>query len=1499
MSESGFGKNDKQAKHVFVLDDRLETVDIQFVVFILEDQVKKITLSSHRPSLSFQEKTFSVIDEQLWVSGQQLKTGLNVVDGSSLLVVSAKKAKTTAFVFKDKDYFEISANPTAEVRTTEKNEIVLHNGTALFNQLGQFTYYNGEKVVKANTVEVLAVGSTILTRDFLLEKRANQWRITDFNNQIFFSPGASLLQKVKQEFPIQFPKYRRSPRVYQEPTAEKIKLEKIQESSKEDKNNVLKMIAPPIGMLVVTGLTSVFSGRNPLMMLGMGFMSVLTTIFTVSQYFHDKKERLNQEQKTEDDYDQYLTDTVAKIARKYDKETTILNYKNPSPQELIDMIARFDSRIYERMNNNKDFLEVSLGKGSVQSVLTIDSNINDKDTDINTQQIRKIKQRFELQRQVPITLNLTRQVLGMVGTYSVLKVAVLNLLIQLSFFHSYRDVQFLAVVPEDKYQNDWRLLRFLRHFELIELGFKGLVHNEQSRDIVLNQFYQLLNKRRQLLDEAGKDKPQFSPQYVLTIMDDSLIAGHAINEFLAEDMSDLGVSVIWTKEDQKFLPETVTALVEYKNQGAGELINDQDQYVAKSFDPYHEPKKIEANLRKLANLEHVEVEKNRIPDNLSLLEQYEVEKVTDLELAKRWESADPSKSIKSLIGWRGQKEQLFWDLHERVHGPHALVGGTTGSGKSEFLTTYLIGLAINFSPEDVGMLIIDWKGGGIANTLAPLPHFMGSITNLDGAGTARALDSIKAELDKRMTEFAKYGVNNINGYMRLYKERLTPKADVKYPDKPIPHLILVSDEFAELKANVPEFLDELTSVARIGRSLGVHLILATQKPSGVVNDQIEANSTSKIALKMASEQDSNELLKTHDAAHITQPGRGYLKVGQNEVYELFQSGYAGVSYNPGVTKKEVIDERIYHISDLGQSELVYDPGEEVNQGIDTSDLPTQLEAVIDEVNRVYEKKHTPLPERPWLPNLGEEILTPVVSKKKNKRNMAVPFGLLDIPSQQSQKVDLFDIQEAGNTAIFSSPGFGKSTTLQTIVMNLSRQNTPEQVQFNLLDFGTNGLLPLNQLPHTIDMVALDEKEKLRKMIDRIEDEVKQRKQLFKKHAVANLSQFEEKTTQVLPILVNVLDSYDGLDVQDRRKERIDSVLIQILREGPALGVYLLMSAGRVGAVRMNMMAKIQSKIALYLNDESEITNLMGRERLQQVALPGRGQVIDEVPTAIQVYLPNQVKSSDNNLDDLQVEIDELNKDWLGDRPEKIPMVPDELKQSDFETLPQIQEWLSAENLPLGLSYETTDIRGLISHDQPYFLFAPIDDEQNAAYQAQLFDQLKQVDKDVLLVDFNESFDETLSSHSLSDNMSLVSDSEDIGAVIKGLAAYTKLAKNHEQGKPTILVISDLSDFLKKTNTKLTTENLVNALKASVKSGLDIIIFSQHDYFAKSYEEGPKALRQMKFSGLIGARVYDSALMQGNGVSTEPMLNSWEAYYVMKGGAVYDKIKLPQDLLGEM
>ena len=264
-----------------------------------------------------------------------------------------------------------------------------------------------------------------------------------------------------------------------------------------------------------------------------------------------------------------------------------------------------------------------------------------------------------------------------------------------------------------------------------------------------------------------------------------------------------------------------------------------------------------------------------------------METFEDLQVSRRWAKNAPYKSLAVPIGLRGKDDIVQLNLHEKAHGPHGLIAGTTGSGKSETIQSYILSLAVNFHPHDVAFLLIDYKGGGMANLFKNLPHLLGTITNLDGAQSMRALASINAEIHRRERLFGEFEVNHINQYQKKFKNGEATE--------PLPHLFLISDEFAELKVNQPDFIKELVSIARVGRSLGVHLILATQKPSGVVDDQIWSNSRFKLALKVADRGDSMEMLHTPDAAEITQTGRAYLQVGNNEVYELFQSAWSGAS----------------------------------------------------------------------------------------------------------------------------------------------------------------------------------------------------------------------------------------------------------------------------------------------------------------------------------------------------------------------------------------------------------------------------------------------------------------------------------------------------------------------------------------------------------------------------------------------------------------------------
>ena len=231
-----------------------------------------------------------------------------------------------------------------------------------------------------------------------------------------------------------------------------------------------------------------------------------------------------------------------------------------------------------------------------------------------------------------------------------------------------------------------------------------------------------------------------------------------------------------------------------------------------------------------------------------------MQKIEQLNILNRWQTNNPVTSLSTVIGVHSDLEPFKLDLHEKFHGPHGLIAGSTGSGKSEFIITYILSLAINYHPYEVQFVLIDYKGGGLAGaflnkeTGVKLPHLVGTITNLDTSEMNRTLVSINSELKRRQRVFNAtkdaLGESTIDiyKYQRLYRE-----GKVK---EPMAHLFIISDEFAELKSQQPDFMDQLISTARIGRSLGVHLILATQKPSGVVDNQIWSNTRFRVCLRV-------------------------------------------------------------------------------------------------------------------------------------------------------------------------------------------------------------------------------------------------------------------------------------------------------------------------------------------------------------------------------------------------------------------------------------------------------------------------------------------------------------------------------------------------------------------------------------------------------------------------------------------------------------------------
>jgi S-DNA-T family DNA segregation ATPase FtsK/SpoIIIE len=916
----------------------------------------------------------------------------------------------------------------------------------------------------------------------------------------------------------------------------------------------------------------------------------------------------------------------------------------------------------------------------------------------------------------------------------------LHLLVnQLSVFHSYHDVQFITIFPEAE-KEQWEWMRWLPHATLQDVNVRVFVYNQRSRDQVLNSLNQILKNRKNAMEEnrGSRESTIFTPHYVVMITDEKLILDHVIMEFFNEDPSALGCSVIFVEDVMSSLSDNIKTVVDIRDRNTGVLVLEQGELKNTPFDLAHFPAAFDKEQlpRLLAPLNHLQNLKSSIPESVTFMEMYGLERFEEFNVTQRWAEHSPHKTLAVPLGLRGKEDLVYLNLHEKAHGPHGLVAGTTGSGKSEIIQSYILSLAVNFHPYDVAFLLIDYKGGGMANLFRHLPHLLGTITNLDGAQSMRALISINAELKRRQRLFSENNVNHINQYQKLYKS-----GDVK---EPMPHLFLISDEFAELKAEQPDFMKELVSTARIGRSLGIHLILATQKPSGVVNDQIWSNSKFKLALKVADKADSMEMLKTPDAAEITQAGRAYLQVGNNEIYELFQSAWSGADYLPDKEDQQIEDHTIYLVNDLGQYEILSEDLSGLDNADEVKQIPTELEAIIEGIHEVAEATQIdPLP-RPWLPPLRERItaaeLHPVDFKEAwqgDKQALEPVLGVVDIPSMQAQETLKINLTQEGHMAVFSSPGYGKSTFMQTVALDLARVHNPARVHFYLLDFGTNGLLPLKNLPHVADTMSIDEEEKIVKFTRRMSAEIKRRKKLLSEYSVASLEMYERASGNEEPILFILLDGYEGFK-GSKFEAGLEKTITQIAREGAGIGIHLLLSAGRQNALRMNLYSNIKTQIALKLIDDSEARVIVGRTTLTIDDLPGRGLIKLDEPELFQTALPAAGEDTLQIIDAIQGEVQAMDAHWTGPRPEGIPMVPEVLTRENFASLRSVQRDLATPNLfPVGVDFEDVQSVAWDSYrNNLVFAYGKIQEAEN--FGKQLIHQLLDKKQRVVLFDTSNS-----------------------------------------------------------------------------------------------------------------------------------------------------------------
>ena len=636
--------------------------------------------------------------------------------------------------------------------------------------------------------------------------------------------------------------------------------------------------------------------------------AIIGTIWALLNLRYSRQSELQEEQERFNAYGNYLMQQVELIKSYYTENASSMNSMYPSAADCCKYDVR-TSALWNRNHSHSDFLFCRLGIGDVP--FQVDIDIPKSKFNVVQDSLREkpavIKSEYATLKNVPVGIDMLKSRLyGIVGgsNRSGAMKMMYNIVSQVAANNCYTDVKMVFVYNEKNREDklSWDFARWLPHVWSEDKKTRYLATNKLEAADVFYELANILRMRGETSKEVSLDKtPVQKPHYILFIEDAEMLEGQLISKYVFDPRPEYGITSFIMSKRRTDLPNECENIIQCDKHFSGVYnvadINTANNTIAFDNVSYDEL------LRFSKRLSEVKVNEMEsildIPAGIDFFEMYGVGSLEEFSVEERWRKNRTFNTMKALIGKKAGGQDCYLDIHEKYHGPHGLVAGTTGSGKSELLQTYILSLALNYSPEDVAFFVIDYKGGGMANLFEGLPHMIGQISNLSGNQIRRAMISIKSENRRRQRLFNDAGVNNINLYTRLYKNH-----EVSVP---IPHLFIIIDEFAELKKEEPDFMRELISVAQVGRSLGIHLILATQKPNGTVDDNIWSNSKFRLCLRVQDRQDSNDMLHKPDAAYISQAGRAYLQVGNDEIYEMFQSGWSGATYNEneGVLKNEI------------------------------------------------------------------------------------------------------------------------------------------------------------------------------------------------------------------------------------------------------------------------------------------------------------------------------------------------------------------------------------------------------------------------------------------------------------------------------------------------------------------------------------------------------------------------------------------------------------------
>lgn len=1056
-----------------------------------------------------------------------------------------------------------------------------------------------------------------------------------------------------------------TPRILKSLEVDEVEVDSPPNPFTADKMPVILTVGPSFTMSLVmlvslgSSITNAISGGQTSTIIASGTMAVGTLLGSLMWPSlirnYQKRRTLADENYRKRKYSAYIADIEKDLIAKRDRSARVLNDSMyPSPAALCSLLDSESNklRLWERSAEDEDFLAVRMGLGSRPFNVRI--KIPKQGFQLYDDEMRelpvKLADKYGTIENVPLALDMrNNHAIGIIGNQKNIRIVLNEIILNIISLHSYDEVKLVIVAPP-KQAYAFEDFKNVPHVWSNDRKVRFFATTQEEVHFIFNMIDEVAKERE---GRQQNETVMQIPHYVVVAVEPELIENEALLRYLRDADNKVGITTLFAYGDITKLPKTCKTIIQsddnrtgyyFKNLNGNRFIpftlDDVDTNRLHSFAKELSQLPIKRDSRSLG-----------IVDRISFLQMYKAGNVDELDIESHWSNNNSAKSLAAPIGVVAGGNVFSLDLHEAYHGCHGLVAGTTGSGKSEFLQAFILSLAINYSPREVAFVLVDFKGGDMARPFmakahAPaLPHLAATISNLSGNILYRALVSLEAEIKSRQRIFnesaALLGVDklDINSYHKYYKAgRL---------EAPLPHLVIIIDEFAQLKTQHPEFLAQLVNVAQVGRSLGIHLILATQKPSGIVDPQIMSNARFKVCLKVADKQDSIDMINKPDSALIKNPGRLYLQVGYDEIYECVQSGYSGANYIP--TKTYVPDEEIT----VEMTDNTANPIHSAKMDLtaEKSDK-TQLEAIVAKITSIGQAKGYSVKPL-WLDVLPEKVVLSTL-KLSAKGLCTATVGLADHVRAQAQRPLTIDLTKTGHIGLYGASGTGKTTFLQTLVYSLvcGYGYTPEEVNLYALDFGGRNLGYLDELPHTGGVIFADNAKKVSELAAVLHDAIEERKHVFAANNCSTFADYRAICKTTMPAIIVLIDNFASF--RDKYMDIADD-FIDIISCSSTFGVYFVITGSTRNSIYYKVTEHISTFYTLRMNDPSNYFDIHNvRPPIVPEEISGRGiTVINKEVIEFQTAIAHDGENEAERITAITQNYRRLADGWHGCTPVRV------------------------------------------------------------------------------------------------------------------------------------------------------------------------------------------------------------------------------------------------------